>query len=243
MKQVIVIPARMSGTRLPGKPLIDINGKPMIQHVWERCAIVHPQELIYIATEDSIICDFCTTHGINFVNTGPAETAIDRIKLFSDVISADSYINIQGDEPIVNVEDIRTLLKYNRLHPSRTCFGRARASEDEFRDHTKAKVVCDSAGKLLYASRAGIPVDVNGNFSSAFRAIWLYSFTKSSLDAYHSAASTTYLDKLEETEINRFLEISEPVYCVDMIGDSWAVDVPKDVLEVINRLKSLPEQA
>ena len=59
MKQVIVIPARMKGTRLPGKPLIDLNGKPMILHVWERASKVHPADNIYIATEDTIIKKFC----------------------------------------------------------------------------------------------------------------------------------------------------------------------------------------
>ena len=59
MKQVIFIPARMGGTRLPGKPLISILGKPIIQHVWERCVQVHPSELIFVITEDEVIKNFC----------------------------------------------------------------------------------------------------------------------------------------------------------------------------------------
>ena len=203
MNQVIVIPARMSGTRLPNKPLIEIEGKPMIRHVWDRCSSVYSESKIFIATEDQIIHDYCSSHSMNCVNTGPAETAIDRIKLFSDIVVADAYINVQGDEPIVNLDDIRAILRYNTLFPERTCFGRAPASELEFYDHTKAKVVCDLNGRLLYASRAGIPVDVNGNFVSAYRAIWLYCFSKSALDKYYQASSISSLDKLEETEINR----------------------------------------
>ena len=110
MKQVIVIPARMKGTRLPGKPLINILQKPMIQHVWEKCEQVISKDYIYVATEDDEIKDFCEKNNIKCIITGPAETAIDRIKLFSDKIKADLYINVQGDEPIVNINDIKSLL-------------------------------------------------------------------------------------------------------------------------------------
>jgi len=96
MKQVIVIPARMKGTRLPGKPLIKILNKTMIQHVWDRCIQTMPKSNIYIATEDEIILNHCNENKINCILTGPAETAIDRIKLFSEIIKSDSYINVQG---------------------------------------------------------------------------------------------------------------------------------------------------
>ena len=79
MKQVIVIPARMSGTRLPGKPLIHIAGKPMIYHVWQQCLKVFSSEEIFVATEDQVIVDYCTQNDINVVNTGPANSAIDRL--------------------------------------------------------------------------------------------------------------------------------------------------------------------
>ena len=239
MKQIIVIPARMGGTRLPGKPLIKILGKEIIQHVWERCKKVVPGDVIYIATEDTIIKDFCDKKGINCVLTGPAETAIDRIKLFSDLIKADSYINVQGDEPIVNIKDIKNLLEYNKKFPDRVVFGKSRASESEFKDFSKAKVVCDLNGKLLYSSRAGIPLNNKGKFVSAERAIWLYAFNKDALNKYFSGSGKTKLDMLEDNEIIRFLELDVPVYCINMIGDSWAVDEKKDIEIVEKRLKNV----
>ena len=147
MKQIIVIPARMKGTRLPGKPLIKILGKTLIQHVWERCKKVMPEENIYIATEDEEIKNYCDNKGIKCVQTGPAETAIDRIKLFSDIVEADCYINVQGDEPIVNIKDIECLIAYNKKHPSRVVFGKSKANEEEFNDFSKAKVVCNINGR------------------------------------------------------------------------------------------------
>lgn len=238
MNQVIVIPTRMKGTRLPGKPLIEIMGKAIIHHVWDRCRQVCNPEDIYIATEDNEIDLYCRNNNIQCVLTQSAETAIDRIKYFSDIIPADAYINIQGDEPIVNVNDIETLLAYNRKYPDRVVFGKTRANVEEFNDVSKAKVVCDQEGKLLYSSRAGIPINNQGKFVSAERAIWLYAFNKNALDAYNQFQGKTYLDTVEDTEIIRFLEIGIPVYCIDMIGDSWAVDEPKDLAIVEQKLKS-----
>lgn len=236
MKQVIFIPARMGGTRLPGKPLIQILGKPIIQHVWERCIQVHPSELIFIITEDEAIKTFCDKNKIQCLITKKAETAIDRVKFASDMIDADIYINVQGDEPIVNVKDIKTILSYTKLYPERVVFGKTKATEEDFFDHSKAKVVCDQSGRLIYSSRAGIPLNNKGKYVGAERAIWVYGFNKSALDSYHHSSGITKIDIIEDNEIIRFLEIDIPVYCVDLIGDSWAVDEFKDLEVVKNRM-------
>ena len=236
MKQVIVIPARMGGSRLPGKPLIKILGVPMIERVWNQCKKIKSEKEIYVATEDIEIKNFCNEKGIQCINTGPAPTAIDRIKLFSDQIEADSYINVQGDEPIVNPEDIESIIQYNQAYPNRVVFGKAKANNTEFKDYSKAKVVCSENGKLLYCSRAGIPINNKGNFVNAFRAIWIYSFNKKALDSYFNAFGKSTLENIEDTEILRFLEIDIPVYCIDLIGNSWAVDEYKDLAEVEKRL-------
>lgn len=236
MKQVIVIPARMGGSRLPGKPLIKIKGIPMIERVWMKCREVMEEKNIFVATEDDLIKQFCESKGIQCVNTGKAPTAIDRVKLFSDKINADAYINVQGDEPIVNPNDIDSILKYNQQFPERVVFGKTRANIDEFNDYSKAKVVCSKDDKLLYCSRAGIPLNNKGNFEEAFRAIWIYAFNKASLDNYYKSIDISKLEDIEDTEILRFLEIDMPVYCIDLIGDSWAVDEHKDLNEVEKKL-------
>ena len=237
MKQVIVIPARMSGTRLPGKPLIKLNGIPMIKHVWDRCSQIFSPDNIYVATEDQEIIDYCKSESINSVLTQKAESAIDRIKLVSDVIEAETYINVQGDEPLINTKDISTISKYANEFNDRVVIGKVKANFQEFNDPSKAKVVCDLNGKLLYSSRAGIPVDNTGHFRTAERAIWIYAFPQRALKRYFDSKSDSKLDKIEDNEIIRFLEIGEPVYCVDVIGDSWAVDELKDIKIVEKRIK------
>ena len=237
MKQIIVIPARMKGTRLPGKPLMKIFDKTIIWHVWHRCQQVHSPEKIFVATEDIEIKNHCEESGINCVVTGRANTAIDRVKLFSDTIEADASINVQGDEPLINQKDIITILNYNQEYPDRVVFGKSPANEEEFHDISKAKVVCDLNGKLLYSSRAGIPINNEGKFIKAQRAIWIYAFSKFSLDSYFKYNSQTPIEEIEDNEIIRFLEIGIPVYCVDVIGDSWAVDIPGDIKVVKRKIK------
>ncbi|TVP82013.1 MAG: 3-deoxy-manno-octulosonate cytidylyltransferase [Puniceicoccaceae bacterium] len=238
MRQVIVIPARMASSRLPGKAMIDILGKPVIRHVWERCAQVHPEGDIFVATEDEVIVEYCVANEMNCVNTGPAECATTRVQLLSERVPAEAYLNIQGDEPLVNTQDVRRLLDYNRNNPGRIVFGKTGCSENDFRDPSKAKVVCAPDGRLLFTSRAGIPLDIRGNFVTAERAIWLFAFYKNALDRYVEHRRYSKLDRIEQLDIIRFLELDIPVHCIDMIGDSWAVDEAKDVKIVEERMKS-----
>jgi 3-deoxy-manno-octulosonate cytidylyltransferase (CMP-KDO synthetase) len=237
MHQVIVIPCRMSGTRLPGKPMLQLAGKPMLRHVWERCVQALPKDRVFIATEDEVIQAYCDSQGIQCVNTGPAETALHRVALFSEMVAADGYVNVQGDEPLINVADIQTMLAYGRRYPQRVAFGRCKCTEEEFYDASKAKVVCAPDARVLYSSRAGIPVSKAGSFSGGFRAIWVYHLARSALARYADETQVTSLDQFEGNEVLRFLELDVPVYCVDLIGDSWSIDEPKDVAKVEFLLK------
>lgn len=239
LKQLIVIPARMGGTRLPGKPLIEICGLPMVHHVWNRCIQVFDPANVVVATEDRVIKIYCDNNNLNCILTMQADSAIDRIKLVSDVLPALTYLNVQGDEPLVNVSDIRTIAESASVHPERVIFGKVKATETEFYDCSKAKVVCDAQGKLLYSSRAGIPLNNKGEFVGAERAIWVYAFPKSALDIYFAAAEQTRLDQIEDNEIIRFLELGVDVYCVDVVGDSWAVDEQKDIEVVEARIQEM----
>lgn len=235
---VVVIPARMNGTRLPGKPLLEIAGKPMLLRVWEQCLNVFPERDIFVATEDKVIQDFCLQKNIQCILTEKAESAIDRLYLFSRVVKSRTYINVQGDEPLINPEDVRSIAKYSRRFPDRVVFGKTEASQEEFMDLSKAKVVCDINGRLLYSSRTGIPVSRSGQYIKAKRAIWIYAFSAKSLELYFKSSDVSSLDKIEDNEILRFLEIGEPVYCIDLIGDSWAVDEFKDIQIVEEILES-----
>ena len=234
----IVIPARMKGTRLPGKPLIKVYGKTILERVWERCTKVLDSDNVYVATEDNDILNFCKKKNIKCIKTKKAATAIDRVKLFSDIIKSDLYINVQGDEPVFNIKDLKKLIRNAKKFPKRVIFGKTNCTKKEFYDYSKAKVVCDINNKLLYSSRAGLPINNKGQYEKAERAIWLYSFYKESLDKYYQYKQKTHLEKIEDNEIIRFLEIGIDVYCIDMIGNSWAIDEKKDIVILKKILKS-----
>ena len=113
----IIIPARYRSTRFPGKPLVLLLGKPMLVWVAELSARAVGKSNVYIATEDQVIIDYCDENKIKCILTDPAETAIDRIKLFSDKVEADSYLNVQGDEPFFNPNDLKKLIKAAEKKP------------------------------------------------------------------------------------------------------------------------------
>ena len=231
MKQIIVIPARMKGTRLPGKPLMKILDKTIIWHVWDRCQQVHPSEKIFVATEDIEIKNYCEESGINCVVTGLANTAIDRVKLFSDTIVADSYINVQGDEPLINQNDILSILKYNREYPDRVVFGKSPANEQEFNDISKAKVVCDLKGNALYFSREPIPTRSRTNDVPMGKQICVIPFQRNFLLQYTEMAPTP-LEIAESIDMMRVLENGYNVKMVYCQRDSYSVDTIEDLKKV-----------
>ena len=237
VNQIIVIPARMGGRRLPNKPLIKLNGKEMLLHVWELCNKIFDRKKIYVATEDNIIVDFCKKFNIQVVKTKIAPTALYRIKLFSDKIKADSYININGDEPLANLKDIKKLILYNKKFPNRVAIGSGFCSRIKYKDKSKAKLITSRSGKLLYCSRLSIPFSNKAYTKFAKCAVWHHALNKEALKKYVKKFNFTKLDKLEGIEINGMLEIGINVHTIKMIGDNWAVDTKNDVKIVRNILK------
>ena len=107
MKSIIVIPARMQSSRLPGKPLIDINGKTLLQRTYNQCAKAFPKERIYIATDNIQIENHCKAKNMQVVMTSNnCLTGTDRVAEVAEQIEADYYINVQGDEPMISSNDI-----------------------------------------------------------------------------------------------------------------------------------------
>ena len=115
---VIIIPARFSSTRFPGKPLADINGKPMIYHVWNKCVKALHKSRVYVATDDHRIERVCKDLDISVVMTNSqCQTGTDRIFEVSKIIDSKTYINVQGDEPLIKVSDIEKIIDFSINEP------------------------------------------------------------------------------------------------------------------------------
>lgn len=235
MRFIVVIPARYRSSRLPGKPLIDIAGETLLRRTYLQCLKALPPELVYVATDDERIRAHCEATGMRVVMTSPdCPTGTDRVAEVARNIPADLYINVQGDEPLFNPDDIGAILKAADRHPRTILNGYAPIEEEAlFRSPTIPKVVLRPDGRLLYMSRGAIPTTKSFSFVRAWRQICIYAFPPDALQAFAASGGKTPLEQLEDIEILRFLELGYEVNMVPMSAHSIAVDTPEDVQRVL----------
>lgn len=241
MKTVVLIPARYRSSRFPGKPLASLLGKPMILWVAELSAKAVGQENVYVATEDSRILDVVNSAGFQAVMTSDkALTGTDRLAEAAEQIEADIYINVQGDEPIVNPADILKILDKKIDNMDAVINGYCWISDQENPESINIpKVITNEANKLVYMSRRALP-----GFKEAKNAptrykkqVCIYAFTKEELDAFKKFDRKSELEQSEDIEILRYLELDKSVIMVETEGGSLAVDIPDDIAPVEAALK------
>ena len=169
LKSIVVIPARMKSTRLPGKPLVDILGKSLVQRTYEQCMKAIPEDRVYVATDNKEIEKHCHDKGMRVVMTSEdCLTGTDRVAEVSEQIEADYYINVQGDEPLINPQDILDVEGAIEKFPGEVINGFAPIEDEDYRSLSIPKVVCRPDGRLLYMSRSPIP----GNKKNSFVKAW-----------------------------------------------------------------------
>lgn len=233
MSHLVVIPARFQSTRFPGKPLADLGGSPLIEHVWRRCCRAVDAIDVVIATDDRRIAAVATDFGATVEMTSSScLTGTDRIAEVAGRRHADWYVNVQGDEPFVDPEAIRRVIRATGEAASEVSAINtmsAIAEEAEFRSENVPKPVTDLRGRLLYMSRAPIPTDKRSRFHSAFRQVGLYAFRKSTLECYQPGATKSPLEELEDIEILRLLESGLQVQMIEVPPNGLAVDTPEDL--------------
>ncbi|NVK73374.1 MAG: 3-deoxy-manno-octulosonate cytidylyltransferase [Oceanospirillaceae bacterium] len=237
---LIIIPARHESSRFPGKALAKIKGKPMIERVWERCCLAVPINLIYVATDCENIAAHCADVGIQYLMTSDkCLTGTDRVYDASRQVDAKTYINVQGDEPLLDPQDILDVIAEARVKPNNVINAMCPIKlESDFRSSSVPKVVARPDGRLLYMSRAALPTTKNFDFKGAKKQVCIYAFPKKSLESFATVAQKTPLESIEDIEILRFLELGYEVSMIEVSSSSISVDFPEDVLrveEVLNR--------
>lgn len=232
---IVVIPARLKSTRLPEKPLIEIMGKSIIQRTYEQCLKAVEEELVYVATDSDRIYKHCEELGMNVLMTSDkALTGTDRVSEVAKSIKAKYYINVQGDEPVFNPEDIKTLLAKIKLFSDDSIIINGFApikTENEFNSPSVPKVVFRPNGDLLYMSRSPIPGNKTLKFNKAWRQVCIYAFPYEALMNF-SSVEKTLLEEEEDIEILRFLELNYTVKMIELSSQSIPVDLPEDILKV-----------
>jgi 3-deoxy-manno-octulosonate cytidylyltransferase (CMP-KDO synthetase) len=227
-----VIPARYASTRFPGKPLADIFGKPMLQWVYENSKKSKLINEIIIATDDKRILDAANKFGCRAVLTSKRhKSGTDRICEAVQKIKCDIVVNIQGDEPFINAENIDRAIE-PMLNDSRVLVSTIAVKIDntaDIRNPNKVKVIFDKNNFALYFSRSIIPFERNR--AQYYKHIGLYVYRKKFLLEF-AKMKRTKLEISEELEQLRILENGYKIKVVEVKEDSISVDTPSDLKKI-----------
>ena len=236
MKVVGVIPARYKSSRFPGKPLANIAGKPMIIHVAEKTAKALGTENTFIATDDQKIQQVVEEYGYKAIMTSEdCKTGTDRLWDFAQKISADIYINVQGDEPMIDPADITKILTMKQDNMEWVINGMSSLHPDESAENINIpKVLVDKNNNLIYMSRLPIPgvKSFEGGLPDYKKQVCIYGFTFDELRKFGSMKEKAEYEKFEDIEILRFFDLGVKVKMVEVNGNTIAVDVPSDIEKV-----------
>jgi 3-deoxy-manno-octulosonate cytidylyltransferase (CMP-KDO synthetase) len=242
MREVLgIIPARFKSTRFPGKPLVNILGKPLIIHVSEKVEAALGKENFVIATEDQRIVDEVEKWGYKAtLTTDKPKTGTDRLWEVAQIMPARIYLNIQGDEPMVRPEDILKIYEAKTLFPDHIINGYTEIGLDEDPNSINIpKVVISEKEEMIYMSRLPIPGIKGLNINPKYlKQVCIYAFNYDELQAYGGRDSKTYLEAFEDIEILRFLEMGFKIKMVKTADFSLAVDVPEDIRKVEEAMKA-----
>src|ERR1700756_4533772 len=237
MKAIAVIPARLASTRLPRKMLREISGKPLIGVVYEAVRSSPLLADVISARDWEEIWSPCPKHGWKAEMTAATHrSGTERVHEISCRESADVYINVQGDEPMVRAEQIDSLLQVMENPGAQVGTLMTRAAEVDIPNPNAVKVVTDLSGRALYFSRATIPFDRDRTHPRYFKHLGLYAYRKAALDRFVSLPESS-LEKNERLEQLRFLENGIPIYCAETPYDSVGVDTEEDLQRAIEILQ------
>lgn len=246
MKATVFIPARYQSSRFPGKPLADIAGKPMIQHVYERVSKAQGLNGVYVATDDERIAKVVTGFGGEVVMTGvDANSGTDRIAEAADQVGLsddDLIVNVQGDQPLVHHESIEDVIApfmaadYSAEFEMSTLVFKI-IQQHEITSPKDVKTVFDNDGFALYFSRATIPHGRDYWDHDSFKHLGVYAYTRRFVEWFRQLPMGR-LEDIEKLEQLRVLEHGKKIKIQISQHDSPEVDLPTDI-DVMESLLSL----
>jgi 3-deoxy-manno-octulosonate cytidylyltransferase (CMP-KDO synthetase) len=229
----VVIPARMDSVRLPGKPLMDIQGKPMIVRVVEKCIRSVGIDNVLVSTPDKQILEVCKKYSIPYVLSSiECKTGTDRMVELLDRTEIEYFINVQGDEPMVPPEVITNFIN-DSTESSESSVGYSRIYDEKYIESFSVVKVAVSNSKLIYASRSKLPNINEKNEITYLKHTGLYGFTRQDLELF-GKFSKGPLEKAENIEILRLIENRISVRAIEVPNFGRAVDSLTDY-EFVNK--------
>ena len=236
MKAIAIIPARLASTRLARKILREINGRPMLAHVYQATRACTQLDDVIVATDSEEIAEVCRANGWNFRMTSPEHrSGTDRLHEVAQAIAADVYINVQGDEPMARREHLDILLGLMARPDVQVGTLKTPCAAEDVNNPNAVKVVTALDGRALYFSRATIPFDREKSGSVPyFKHLGFYAYRKAALDAFCSWPESQ-LERSERLEQLRFLDNGIAIYVAETPFDTVGVDTEED----LNRVERL----
>jgi 3-deoxy-manno-octulosonate cytidylyltransferase (CMP-KDO synthetase) len=236
MRTIAVIPARFESKRLPGKPLADIHGKTLVEHVYTRASQATRVDRVLVATDDARILDAVKAFGGDAVMTASSHpSGSDRIAEAVADIDVDLVVNVQGDEPLIAPQAIDAAVALaERTHDAVVTLKSAITDRATLLDPNAVKVVADADGFALYFSRSPIPVapiDAELPPNLFFKHIGLYVYPKAVLVAL-TQMPPSKLEQAERLEQLRALENGVRIRLEHTTYDSIGVDTEQDLKAV-----------
>jgi len=239
MRAIAIIPARLASTRLPRKMLYPIAGEPLLAHVYRGVRSSPSVADVIVATDSSEIFDLCQKNGWNARMTSAAHrSGTERVHEVSQSVAADVYVNVQGDEPLIQADHLRVLLAV--MHDPEVVVGTLKTPcpEHDVNNPNAVKVVTDAAGRALYFSRATIPFDRDKTNPRYYKHLGFYAYRKAALDRFVALPESS-LERSERLEQLRFLENGIQIYVGETPYDTVGVDTEEDARRVEQILAKL----
>lgn len=236
MRNVAVVPARYQSSRMPGKPIADIMGKPMIWWVYSKCLDSHKFDKVVVATDDERIYSKCQELSMEVLMTSDKhDTPTSRLYEVSQRIEADLYYLIMGDEPLINI-DCFDLIIPNTYDGDYYVAALTNVLKDpaDVIDFSNQKVVTDKSGNALFISRSPIPYPKGLLDITYVKVTGVQVFSKKALDFYN-ATKRSNLEKAEENDLMRFIENGIKVKMIQSDYKTISVDTPKD-LDLVRKI-------
>jgi 3-deoxy-manno-octulosonate cytidylyltransferase (CMP-KDO synthetase) len=231
----------MSSSRYPGKPMIDLLGKPMIEHVYRRVKLCKQVDEVYVATCDDVIYNYLKSVNCNVVMTSKEhEMCMDRIYEAAQKVQADVYTVIQGDEPLIMPEMVDYSIRMLKSQKDAEILTLAQKIVDpeEIDDVNRVKMVWNKNNEVLYISREAIPSRSKTKENVAYyKMICVYTFYSNFISKFNKWGISN-LERIESIDMLRIIENNEKLKVSTVEGDLYNIDVPEDVDKVIAALKS-----
>lgn len=230
-KIVALIPSRLESKRLPGKPLLDIDGYPIIVHTAKRAMLSKMVDEVYVCTDSIEIIDVCKKNQIQTIKTKKNfKNGTERIASVANKFKNYLIVDVQGDEPLTNPNTIDKLIKFhlkNKYKPEIVIPTRIMSYNSS---NTMVRVLSSKSNRIMYLSRANIPHNYKKSVSFVDKHVSVITFSYSGLMKYKKLKEST-LESIEDIELLRALENDMKVFSYRIKEKSFSVDINDDYLK------------